>query len=177
MRLGLRPSLRTIGATIKLEVKDGSKTYRRRTGPNGRVFISPGRAGQLSGSGGGCRDSGLAVVIAGAKGERKRPLFIRRREPLTCDKHTLVPLSPGDFVIIAKRDRADYDVRVLRAASIDEDQVTTEEVARLRDGRWSPEPPRFLTPAITSAMTKAKCHHCQRAHYVAGGGQVLAKEV
>ena len=74
--------------------------------------------------GGGYSNTGDATIIAGPKGEKKKPVYIRRRGELANRKHALFIIEPGDIIIRAKHHREDFSIEVLQVKKIEESCYT-----------------------------------------------------
>ena len=118
--------------------------------------------------GGGYSKTGEAVVIAGADGAAKRPIYIRQRGELANANHALIPVGVGDYIIAADRHWQDYEITVDRIVSIDGDHAETECVACHSEGQWGTPLPEHLISAVDAVKAKAACYHCRTPHYVAG---------
>ena len=68
--------------------------------------------------GGGYSNTGDATIIAGPKGEKKTPLYIRRRGPLACSYHALFVVREGDIVIESSHHRGDFHHQIYRIVAI-----------------------------------------------------------
>jgi hypothetical protein len=121
-------------------------------------------------AGGGYSNTGWATIIAGPNGEKKTPLYIRRRGPLACAQHALVPAGVGDFIITANHHREDFQVEIFRIAGFEvkgeNTYATVEQVNCFSSGEWDAELPVSLEAAVKAAMQKATCYHCREPHYV-----------
>jgi hypothetical protein len=118
--------------------------------------------------GGGATNTGSATVIADPEGRPKRPIYIRRRGPLACGEHALIPVRVGDLVVRASHHRGDFDIEVFRIMEISGDEAVVEAIADFRKGEWAPaEPNGAVAEAVRAAQQKATCYHCREPHYVA----------
>lgn len=117
--------------------------------------------------GGGRSNTGGARIIAGPSGERKEPVYIKRRGDLACKDHALFVVRPGDLIISASHHRGDFEIYVYRISKIknDEDIAEVERIHEYSNGEWDIQPPEELADAITSAKQKALCYHCREPHY------------
>ena len=134
--------------------------------------------------GGGYTNTGEATIIAGPNGEKKTPLYIRRRGPLACAHHALFVVREGDIVIESSHHRGDFHHQVYRIIGIRADEAELELIAEFSRGKWdtSPlgqqleadlarmtagEPPIMeLSVAVQMAEGKATAYHCRSAYYV-----------
>lgn len=118
-------------------------------------------------SGGGYSNTGGATIIAGPNGEKKTPLYIRRRGPLACAQHALVPVDVGDFIITANHHREDFETQIYRVEEIRAETAVCSIVGEYSRGEWTGgENHHFLGPAVNAAWEKATCYHCREPHYV-----------
>jgi len=136
-------------------------------------------------SGGGYSNTGEATLIAGPNGEKKAPLYIRRRGPLACAHHALFVVREGDTVIESSHHRGDFHHQIYRIVAIQGDEAEVELIAEFSHGEWdacplgqkleadfarmtSGEPPTMeLSIAVQTAEDKATAYHCRSAYYYA----------
>ena len=136
-------------------------------------------------SGGGYSNTGEATLIAGPNGEKKAPLYIRRRGPLACAHHALFVVREGDTVIESSHHRGDFHHQIYRIVAIRGDEAEVELIAEFSRGEWdacplgqkleadfarmtSGEPPTMeLSIAVQTAEDKATAYHCRSAYYYA----------
>jgi hypothetical protein len=134
--------------------------------------------------GGGYSNTGEATIIAGPNGEKKKPVYIRRRGSLACDNHALFVVHEGDTVIQSSHHRGDFHNKVYRLVAIRGDKAELELIAEFFHGQWDTgqigekleadlarmaagEPPTMeLSIAVQMAEVKATCYHCREPHYV-----------
>jgi len=116
--------------------------------------------------GGGYTNTGEATIIAGPNGEKKKPIYIRRRGPLACENHALFVVKPGDVVVEANHHRRDFEIRVWCIDQILEEEAQLNLLHEFSMGEWGKEPPAYLEQAIQAAMEKATCYHCRGPHYI-----------
>jgi hypothetical protein len=131
--------------------------------------------------GGGFTNTGDAQIICTAKGEPKKPIYIRQRGSLACEEHALIPVQVGDVVIKAFQHRGDFTIEVLSIVEIKDDvaekkdwkgdvirskEVVTVPIATFDMGEWDKEPAEELEAAIEAAKEKATCYHCRRPHFI-----------
>jgi len=117
-------------------------------------------------SGGGYTQTGDAIIIAGPNGEKKTPLYIRRRGHLACERHALLLIHEGDIIIEAEHHHRDFEVRVWRIDQILEEEAQLSLLHEFSWGDWDVEPPENFRAAVEAAMKKATCYHCREPHYV-----------
>ena len=134
-------------------------------------------------SGGGYSNTGEATLIAGPNGEKKAPLYIRRRGPLACAHHALFVVREGDIVIESSHHRGDFSHQVYRIVAIRGDEAALELIAEFSHGKWDTgplgqkleadlarmaagEPPTMeLSIAVQMAEGKATDYHCRNVYY------------
>jgi hypothetical protein len=116
-------------------------------------------------SGGGFRNTGIAVIIADRDGYPKKPLFVRRGGHLANREHALFILDEGDIVIKVERKREEYEIRIYRFSSETE---KLKEIARYSQGEWEGEWKRY-EKAIYAAVDKSNCYHCREPHFLLHG--------
>lgn len=134
--------------------------------------------------GGGYSNTGDATIIAGPKGEKKKPVYIRRRGELANREHALFVVCEGDIVIQSSHHHGNFRHQVYRIAAIRCDEAELELLAEFSRGKWdtSPlgqqleadlarmtagEPPIMeLSVAVQMAEGKATAYHCRSAYYV-----------
>ena len=121
-------------------------------------------------SGGGCRNTGTATIIADKNGQPKKAAYIRGRGELANSAHALIILEVGDYIIIASHHREDFYIEVLETFDFEdfdsEMYAVVETVTRFDKGEWDAELPAFLETAVQAAVEKATCYHCRTPHYV-----------
>lgn len=133
--------------------------------------------------GGGYSNTGDATLIAGPNGEKKAPLYIRRRGTLACAHHALFVVREGDTVIESSHHRGDFHHQVYRIVAIRGDEAELELIAEFSSDQWDTgplgqqleadfarmeagEPPTMeLSIAVDIAEAKATAYHCRSAYY------------
>ena len=151
------------------------------------IFIERTKKGwpALWESGGGYSNTGEATIIAGPNGEKKVPLYIRRRGTLACAHHALFVVHEGDIMIQSSQHRGDFRHRVYRLVAIRADEAELELIAEFSRGQWDTgplgqqleadfarmaagEPPTMeLSVAVDMAEAKATAYHCRNVYYYA----------
>ena len=120
--------------------------------------------------GGGYSNTGDATLIAGPNGEKKTPLYIRRRGPLACAQHALVPVGVGDFIITANHHRRDFEIELYKVVDFvkEEEKIhaAVEQINCFSQNEWDTELPAFLEAAVQAATQKATCYHCREPHFI-----------
>jgi hypothetical protein len=112
--------------------------------------------------GGGHINTGYATIVAGPRGEKLRPVYIRRAGTLANSDHALIPIGDGCYAIEAEHHRGDFTIRVYHIAA----DGTLTSVATFSEGKWHGKCPDFLEVAVEEACKKALCYHCRSPHYV-----------
>lgn len=133
--------------------------------------------------GGGYSNTGDATLIAGPKGEKKTPLYIRRRGHLACAHHALFVVREGDIVVESSHHRGDFTHQVYRIVAIRADEAEIELIAEFSCGQWDrgslghqleadlarmaagEAPTMELSVAVQTAESKATAYHCRNAYY------------
>ena len=148
------------------------------------IFIERTKKGlpALWESGGGYSNTGDATIIAGPSGEKKTPLYIRRRGPLACAHHALFVVHEGDTVIESSHHRGDFSHNVYRIVALRGDEAEVELIAEFSYGQWAgplgqkleadlarmaagEAPTMELSIAVQMAEDKATTYHCRDAYY------------
>lgn len=113
-------------------------------------------------SGGGATNTGSARIIAGANGERLRPLFVPRG--YSNGDHAIFVARVGMLIVDASHDRRGDSVTVRRIAAIGRDgapdEVETEIVAEWENGDGNI--PAGLRQTVDAAIGKSHDYHCRR---------------
>lgn len=121
-------------------------------------------------SGGGMSNSGDATIIAGSKGERLAPLFVKIHGSLSNANHALFVIRIGYYVIKTDQE-AVLIYRILDDMPLKEGEnyytLPAERVSEFSRGEWDKIPPDELKEAIEAAESKATCYHCRTPHYMA----------
>ena len=107
--------------------------------------------------GGGMTKTGCASVIAGRNGEPKRALYVRTHGVLSNDNHALIPVQPGDYVVVAEYGHGKDYFTVDRIVHISEGIAECEELTEI---------PRCLMNAIDAAIQKSNDYHCRTPYYI-----------
>ena len=119
--------------------------------------------------GGGYKNTGDAIVVAGKDGQPKKAVYIRRRGSLANAPHALVILEKGDHIVEAHHHRNDFYIEVLEIQGFEysENEIfaVVEMVTRFDKGEWDAELPAFLEAAVEAAVEKATCYHCREPHF------------
>lgn len=118
--------------------------------------------------GGGFSNTGSATIVADKNGGKKRPLFVRNKGHLACEKHALVPLHVGDVVVTVWRHRDTYDLQVVRIVSIVADQATVETICAVKGSaeQCLAETPDIFKAAVSAALKKSAIYHCRYPVFV-----------
>jgi hypothetical protein len=124
--------------------------------------------------GGGRTNTGHAVVVAGAKGERLAPLYVRTHGHLACGDHALLPVQNGFHVVRVSRWGEDVRIVVDRVLELHPDmeggwEARSLPVGLYEDGRWGPLLPEGLEEPVIAAVEKTRCYRCRSPHYVLEG--------
>ena len=121
-------------------------------------------------SGGGYKNTGDAMIIAGKDGQPKKAVYVRRRGRLANAPHALIILEVGDHIVEAHHHRGDFYIEVLEIKGFENSENETfafvERVNRFDMGEWDAALPAFLEAAVQAAVDKATCYHCREPHYV-----------
>jgi mRNA degradation ribonuclease J1/J2 len=115
-------------------------------------------------SGGGFRNTGIAVIVANKDGNPKKLLFVRRGGHLANREHALFILEEGDVVIQVERRREEYEIRVFRFT-----EEKLKEIMNYRQGEWESkegEEWKKYEKAIYAAVDKSNCYHCREPHFM-----------
>ena len=133
--------------------------------------------------GGGYSNTGDATIIAGPKGEKKKPVYIRRRGELANREHALFVVHEGDTVIQSSHHHGNFHHKVYRIIIIRGDEAELELLAEYSNDEWntsplgqqleadlarmtSGEPPTMeLSIAVQMSEGKATAYHCRSAYY------------
>lgn len=123
---------------------------------------------------GGAHDvnRGEATVIAGPNGEMKRALNVLAHY-VPNDKHALLPIAAGDFVIQASYYMGDYSMWVGRVTSFVGADVHGAEktFAKIKvlhcfeRNAWDSEPPETLAAALKAATDESQEPDCRHPFY------------
>jgi hypothetical protein len=123
--------------------------------------------------GGGMSNTGSACIVTGLNGEPVTPVYIRRKGTLACDRHALIPVRVGSFMVYATHHRGDFDIQVYRISKISGDTATADIVLEFTEGEWSDVPKGYdadliiaVSDATEAAKNKATCYHCREPHYI-----------
>jgi len=118
-------------------------------------------------SGGGMSNSGRCQIVAGPQGERKKALYVRKKGELSNSVHALVPIDVNDIVVQCYRSRENFDIRVYRIWTINENENVAElfEIARFVENEWIGDP-KGLEEAIEVAKKKSMVYHCREAMFI-----------
>lgn len=121
-------------------------------------------------AGGGYTNTGDATIIAGADGQPKKAVYVRRRGHLASAYHALVILEIGDYIINADHHRGDFEIRIFKVLGFEDEGektfATLEQVNCFSKGEWNTELPVFLETAIEAVKEKATCYHCREPHFI-----------
>jgi len=126
-------------------------------------------------TGGGGTNTGNATIIAGPCGEKKRPYFVETNGHLSCQRHALVPIEVGSWVILIgywnkARNEDGYDIEVYRITEIDlnEETATRVLIAKWNGRGWNTDelPAYFPSNAVDVARAKAVEYHCREPRYI-----------
>jgi hypothetical protein len=118
--------------------------------------------------GGGATNTGEAQIVAGPRGEKLKPVYIKSKGHRACGQHALFIVQPGYHVIKVwywNKQDPPYSVSVYQILQITEFQqnpdssdkqlIAVAQLVKLDE----------LKEAIDAAMTKARCYHCRKPHY------------
>lgn len=116
--------------------------------------------------GGGATNTGNATIVCNADGSPKKAVYIRRKGHLSNGEHALIVVREGDIIISARHHRRDFNIEVLRIASIEGDHAEAEVVDDFGMGEWSGNAHEEFEAAIDAAMKKATAYHCRSPYYI-----------
>ena len=115
--------------------------------------------------GGGFTNTGRATIVCGSQGQKKKPIYIRRKGSLACEKHALFILHEGDYIIKAWQHRGDYTIEIYKVKNFIDDEVEVELVNKFSEGEWDKDLETFLKEPVKAAMKKARIYHCRYPVY------------
>ena len=128
--------------------------------------------------GGGYTNTGEASIICDRNGQPKEAIYIRRRGHLANDRHALILVNRGDYIVKAWQHRGDFLVKIYQVIDFEREAEKysdgveavnmysfIREKYRFDRGEWSPDLPEFLEAAVEAAKDKALCYHCRCVHY------------
>jgi ribosomal protein S27AE len=126
--------------------------------------------------GGGYTNTGEAQVIAGSRGEKLKPIYVKTRGHRANGQHALFIVQLGYHVIrVGYWNKQDppYSITVYQIQNIIEfmenpDKPEDKKLLALAHAVSSSD---FLQPAIDAAIAKARCYHCREPHYALLGDQ------
>jgi len=117
--------------------------------------------------GGGWTNTGEAQIVAGPRGEKLKPIFIRTKGHRANGQHALFIVQPGYHVITAYRwgRRSPSMVFVYKIIEITEfqqnpdfsDKQLLAVAVKLEESK--------LKEAINATIEKVRCYHCREPHY------------
>jgi len=116
-------------------------------------------------SGGGMTNSGRSRIIASAEGKKKKAIFVRQRGELSNSVHALIPIETNDVVVECYHKRGNFDIRVYRVWTINENIAELMEIARFVDNEWIGDP-KGLEEVIDAAKKKSQIYHCKEAIFI-----------
>ncbi len=127
-------------------------------------------------SGGGCRNTGCATIIANPDGSAKTPVYIRKRGQLANQSHALFIVTAGDVVVKVDHHRLDYNITIYKIINFQKDgyfeYAVLEQVYCYSQGEWDSPPPEEYREAIAKAKEKAECYHCRAPHHFRQPGNI-----
>lgn len=123
--------------------------------------------------GGATSTKGDSVIVCGPTGQPKDALFIRTGGHLCNNQHCLIPVLPGDYIVMAERNKDDLKCSVWLILTQDQEKVLETQPGFMAikleydytNGEWDQNPPSFLDRAINAANDKCRCFHCRHVHY------------
>ena len=115
-------------------------------------------------SGGGSTNTGSAQIVAGANGEKVKPLFIPRG--YSNGDHAIFVVRPGMLLIDASHDRQGDRITVRRIIGVEKEseELLLEVIGEEENGDGNID--SHYADAAKAALNKAHCYHCHEAHYV-----------
>jgi len=118
-------------------------------------------------NGGGATNTGSAMIVCGANGEKLNPLFVPRG--YSQGDHAIFVARAGMHIVNAEHSRRGESATVYRIDGIgtddNPDAVVFHEVAGYEDGDGN-VPPEF-NATVDAALEKSHCYHCREPHFVA----------
>ncbi len=116
--------------------------------------------------GGGWTNTGYAVIITDKNGDKKKPIYVKRRGHLACGEHALIPIREGDYIVSANHHRKDFIIDVLVVKKVNKSKAEVERISEYSMGEWVPVLPEYLKRAVEAAKAKALHYHCRIPYYI-----------
>jgi len=130
-------------------------------------------------SGGGYSNTGESAIICDRHGQAKKAVYIRRRGHLANDRHALILINRGDFIIQAWHHREDFLIKIFQVKDFEREvdyysdgteivkvYAIAEEKFVFDRGEWDRDLPEYLEAAVNAAIEKATCYHCREPHFI-----------
>lgn len=119
-------------------------------------------------SGGAYNLTGIATIVCGSSGRRKKPVIIHRN-PDTNGDHAIFALAPKDHVIEVKRSKDSYELQVLEFV----DAIDNNGVFKLLKHKLFDRPEltdvikefNHLSTPIMAAVEKSQMVRCRQLVY------------
>jgi hypothetical protein len=119
--------------------------------------------------GGGCKNTGRAIIICGPSGEKVSPLYIRKRGHLSNKEHALFEVKESMHVVEVEHHREDFSVRVWKITSLSQKNggwvATLKMLSECSGGEWTRTLPPGLEEAVIAGINKSLCYHCREPHF------------
>lgn len=118
--------------------------------------------------GGGFTNTGRAQIICDGHGRKKKAIYIRKRGPLACEEHALIPIRSGDIVIRADHHRGDFAIEIYKIQESQTDFVVFEliKINEFDQGEWDKPLPDYFADAVDAAKRKALTYHCRDPFFI-----------
>lgn len=139
-------------------------------------------------AGGGYSNTGEASIIADRNGQAKRAVYVRRRGHLANDRHALILVDRGDYIVKACHHRKDFVIEIYQVMDFEHEEkeivnssnevvkfeyknAIVEKIFVFDKGEWNADLPEYLEAAVEAAKDKALCYHCRRPHFISNNDE------
>ena len=118
--------------------------------------------------GGAYSNTGNCQLVCDMNGKAKKAIYIRTRGSLACEEHALIPIRVNDHVVEVGQWRHDFDVKIYRIISIDNENKVAEleQINHFSENEWDCELDEKFNAVVEAGKEKATDYHCRDAYFV-----------
>lgn len=116
--------------------------------------------------GGSWSNTGSAMIITDSCGNAKNALYVRKYGSLACDKHAMIPVVEGDYVIQGSRHNDEFIIEIYDIKGFKDNEVILDRINMFSFGEWDHVLDEKFLNALCALREKLLCYHCREPHFI-----------